>query len=71
MAGTAERGIRRKVEGRSGMGGFLVGEGRDAQNRARWGVEDGVEKGVEKWLAPSNLVRTTCKFLKYNTVSKD
>ena len=43
----------------------------DAQNRARWGVGDGVEKGVEKWLAPSNLVRTTCKFLKYNTVSKD
>ena len=43
----------------------------DAQNRARWGVEDGGEKGVEKWLAPSILVRTTCKFLKYNAVSKD
>lgn len=31
VAGTTERGIRRKVEGRSGMGGFLVGEGRDAR----------------------------------------
>lgn len=49
MAGTAERGVRRKVEGRSEMGDFWVGEGRDSQNRARWGVES-VDKGVEKWL---------------------
>ena len=31
----------------------------------RGGVLMGVEKGVEKWLAPSNLVRTTRNMLEY------
>ena len=37
----------------------------------RGGVWMGVEKGVEKWLAPSYLVRTTRNMLKINAVSKD
>lgn len=40
VAGTAERGIRRKVEGRSEMGGFLLG----------WGCPDGRRWG---WWWPS------------------